>query len=271
MALHAHPDDEALLCGGTLAMLSATGHQVILVVATAGAAGLTGASSSGALAERRMAEVERSAAALGCAKVIHLGYPDSGWTEGGRGAIPAGSFADLDLAVPAARVAEILRAEQADVLVSYDRNGGYGHPDHVRVHEVGVAAAAIAGTRRLMLVTIDRTQLARGLRLLRLARLVPEGTATDSATRWFSSRAEISHRISVQAYAQQKRAALACHRSQTEGGRGIRTVTLLLRLPGPIFRFVCGTEWFVEYGATVTDAPLTDFFASAVVREGAST
>ncbi len=266
VSFHAHPDDEALLCGGTLALLASAGHRVVLVFATSGEAGL--ASDSADLAARRMAEAERSAALLGCARVVHLNYPDSGWVDAGRGLPPAGSFAALDISITAGRLAEILREESADVLTVYDRNGGYGHPDHVRVHEVGLAAAAAAGTPRVIAATIDRGLLERAVRLLRWTRLLPAGTVTDRMSTWFSGRAEITHRISVRAYAGPKRAALACHQSQTEGGTGPRTATLLLKLPTPLFRRICGTEWFVEYGVEPGAVPKTDLFAAPANAPG---
>src|SRR3954447_21136397 len=81
---HAHPDDEALLTAGTMAMLAAEGHRVVLVVATAGERGLAAIPPGEALAEARMTELYRSAAALGSARVVQLGYGDSGLSiEGG--------------------------------------------------------------------------------------------------------------------------------------------------------------------------------------------
>ena len=76
--VHAHPDDEALLTAGTMARASAEGNRVVLLVATDGAAGLTSASFREGLAETRRAEVEESALHLGVARVVHLGYADSG-------------------------------------------------------------------------------------------------------------------------------------------------------------------------------------------------
>src|SRR6476660_8826338 len=80
VAFHAHPDDEALLTGGLLARASAAGHRVVLVPATAGELGLAGAQDGAGdrLAGRRMAELEASAALLGCARVVGLGFSDSG-------------------------------------------------------------------------------------------------------------------------------------------------------------------------------------------------
>ena len=155
VSFHAHPDDEALLTAGTLARAAAEGHRVVLVVATGGEAGLSDTAPGAELAARRADELDRSAAALGCAKVIRLDYPDSGMRNEHRG------FASLPVDEPAERLAGILRAERADALTVYDRNGGYGHPDHVQVHRVGHRAAELAGTRLVLEATVDRTALLR--------------------------------------------------------------------------------------------------------------
>src|SRR3954469_18300192 len=78
VSFHAHPDDEALFTGGTLARASAEGHRVVLVVATAGELGLTGGDGAG-LGARRAGELAAAAAALGVARVVTLGYGDSGF------------------------------------------------------------------------------------------------------------------------------------------------------------------------------------------------
>src|SRR4051812_39360381 len=81
VSFHAHPDDEALLTGGTLARAAAEGHRVVLVTATAGEAGLSadGMQDGARLEARRREELANSARALGCARWEVLGYPDSGW------------------------------------------------------------------------------------------------------------------------------------------------------------------------------------------------
>ncbi len=268
VSFHAHPDDEALLTGGSLAMLAAAGHRVVLVVATSGGLGLSGESlTPNGLATLRLAELERSAAALGCSRVVTLGYADSGWSpDGSIGPAPA-SFTVVPVAEAARRLADVLEAEQADILTIYDRHGGYGHLDHVRVHDVGLAAAALAGTPRVLEATIDRTLLRRVMRVLGALRLIPKGTAVDAQDSWFSGRDEITHRIPVGAFVGAKRAALACHVSQASGGEGLRTAALLLRLPRPLFRRVCGTEWFIESGAPVPHPPLSDLLTSAATVE----
>lgn len=261
VSFHAHPDDEALMTGGTLAMLSASGHRVVLVTATAGAAGLAaGDPSTEALADRRRHELHCSAAALGVARVVELDYADSGWTsESGEQA----RFSTVAVDEAAARLAVVLRDEAADILTIYDRHGGYGHPDHVQVYEVGRAAAVLAGTPRVLQATLDRTRFSRVVRALQMLRVLPAGTPVQHIDVWYAGRDEITHRVPVRAHAAAKRRALRCHASQATGGQGPRTVAILLRLPRPLFRRVCGTEWFIETGAPVGHRPLTDPLISA--------
>ncbi|MEO9236544.1 MAG: PIG-L family deacetylase, partial [Jatrophihabitantaceae bacterium] len=106
VSFHAHPDDEALLTAGTLARAAAEGHRVVLVVATSGEAGLAATAPGAALAASRRAELHASAAAIGCARVIELNYPDSGMHNEHNG------FASLPVDEPAGRLAEILREER---------------------------------------------------------------------------------------------------------------------------------------------------------------
>lgn len=266
VSFHAHPDDEVLMTGGTLARLAAEGHRVVLVVATDGAKGLSDDGRTGTeLAGRRRDEVERSAQILGCARVVHLGYADSGWAGGAdptTDPLP-GSFAAANVGEAAERLAAVLREEQADLLTVYDRYGGYGHLDHVRVHTVGLDAAHRANTPRVVQATVDRTHISRAVRILGLLRVVPPGTATQHVPSWYSAREEITHRVSVRRFADQKRAALACHASQAGGGSGPRTAGILLRLPRPAFRRLLGTEWFVEIGVDAPRRPLDDLMTSA--------
>ena len=266
VSLHAHPDDEALLTGGTLARVAAEGHRVVLVVATDGAAGLADGSSE-SLAARRAAELDRSAQALGVARVVRLGHRDSGYlTAATSEGEPV--FRDLPVELVAAEVARVLREEGADVLTSYDARGGYGHPDHVHVHHVGALAAELAGTPVVLEATVDRTLLHRAMRVVSL---VPGGVGDVTADRVrgaFTARRDITHRVDVRRHAGVKRAALAAHASQSETGgvRGVRGLGLLLLLPRPVFRVLAGREWFVQRGVVPERRPLGDVFAT--LREG---
>lgn len=248
VAFHAHPDDEALLTGGTLARLASEGHRTIIVVACDGVMG----EAAGEGATRRLDELRASARVLGVADVIHLGYADSG-----HGPIffpdPADRvrFGRAPIEQAAQRLADILREEHADVLISYDPQGGYGHRDHVRVHQVGARAAQLAEVRRVLQATAPREPLVRIFRVLRalglLRRYDPEAIRMA-----YSPRAAITHRVDVRRFAGAKRAALACHVSQVRGrGRASLPMRILVGLPTPLFGLLLGREWFVDPGAVV--------------------
>ncbi len=138
---HAHPDDEALLTSGTMAKLAAQGHRVVLVVATAGEAGLAADElrSDGRLGERRLAELER----LGAAPSASLGWRCSdtpipaSWPETQHAPRRPGRprFVDAEPEeVSAAARRPILTASGPSVVTTLRRGGGYGHPDHLTVH-----------------------------------------------------------------------------------------------------------------------------------------
>lgn len=241
---HAHPDDEALLTGGTMARLAAEGHRVVLVTATAGEAGLTGndIAEAGSLGVLRTSELHESARVLGCQRVVVLGYADSG---SGDVANPD-SFATVPVGQAAERLAEILREEQADLVTGYDRAGGYGHRDHLHTHRVARAAARLAGTPVLLEATVDRRALQRALRAVGpLTRAAPD-LRPARFDHLYSAPAEITHCIPVSAFAAQKRAAMRAHLSQTTGGEATRSLDRFLRMPLPLFRVVFGREWFVD-------------------------
>ena len=259
VSFHAHPDDEALLTGGTLARVAAEGHRVVLVTATAGEQGLASEDLRGeSLGATRLAELRRSADALGCARVVALGLPDSG----SAGPLRPGSFAALDPSGPAQRLAELLVEERADVLTTYDAQGGYGHRDHVQVHRVGALAARLAHTPVVLEATVDRSRLQATARVMArtpgLARLVPP----DRFAGAYTARSDLTHEVDVRRHLEAKRAALAAHASQSSGGRGVRTLALLRRIPPPLLAPVLGREWFREPGRPAGGPLLDDVFAS---------
>ncbi len=261
VTFHAHPDDEALLTAGTMARAAAAGHRVVLVLATDGGAGLAapGFGTGDTLARRRRAEAEAAAAALGVARVEFLGYDDSGMAGAPSGL--GRPFAGADVEEAARRLAAILRAERADVLTSYDPAGGYGHPDHVRVHHVGARAAALAGTPVLLEATVDRLLLHRALRLVHWLPGLPAGFDPGSVEQAYTARIDLTHRVNVRGFTGAKRTAMAAHASQASTDRGTRTLQVLLRLPGPVFDRVLGREWYRRPGLGPGRPLLDDVFA----------
>jgi LmbE family N-acetylglucosaminyl deacetylase len=259
VSFHAHPDDEVLFTGGTLARAAAEGHRVVLAVATNGAAGLAAhLHHDEPLSRRRMIELEASAAALGCAAVAHFGYVDSGW----RRDAPADAFSRLQASEAAAPLIQLLRREGADALTTYDAAGGYGHPDHRQVHAVGAYAASIAGTPVVLEATIERETIRPLIRLVAATPgLLPEVRLADYATA-YTARRDITHRVDVRTFADVKRRAMHAHLSQTTSPEGgARTLALLLKLPRWLFARALGTEWFVERGR-LPGQPLDDVFAT---------
>lgn len=255
MFVHAHPDDEALLTGGTIARLAAAGHRVVLVTATDGAAGLTTTSTQGdeTLASVRAAELRESARVMGVSELVPLGYADSGLdglgtpSTPGAGPCPAMPFAQVDVDAAALRIASLLRAQSADVVVGYDPAGGYGHPDHIQVSRVTRRAAAIAGTATLLEATMPREPQARAVSAAyRLRKIIPQLAGLDPQ-QWrsaYTPRADITYRVDVRSELAAKRAAMAAHVSQAAADDGTRTLRVLLRLPKWLFAKVMGTEWF---------------------------
>ncbi len=247
--LHAHPDDECLTTGGTMARLAEEGHRVVLVTATDGALGEVpdGLLADGEpLAARRAREVEASARALGAASVCLFGYPDSGMVGTDGNAAP-GAFCNVDVDEAAARLAELLQRERADVLVAYDENGWYGHPDHIQVHRVGLRAADLAGTPGLYQATINRDEVLRFM-----AQAVEQGmttpgdenvpTAEEMATMGLPE-SEITTVVDVSGVIPAKIAAMRCHETQ------VGDMDFFLKMPEEAFRQAFGREHFVRMRA----------------------
>jgi mycothiol S-conjugate amidase len=152
--VHAHPDDESSKGAASTARYVAEGVQVVVVTLTGGERGsvLNPAMDSPAvwddIAAIRRAEMDEARRILGIEQEW-LGFVDSGFPEGDPPApLPDGCFAVVPLAEPVARLVEVLRRVRPHVVTTYDENGGYPHPDHVRCHEVTVAAVQASADPR---------------------------------------------------------------------------------------------------------------------------
>ena len=239
--VHAHPDDEALLTAGTMARAVREGNRVVLIVATDGAAGLASSRFSD-LSSTRLEELHHSAAVIGVSRTENLGYTDSGLhAEISDGFAHAGRF------TIAKSIAAICNEENADVLVGYDPAGGYGHPDHLQVHRaVRTAAMLCTHVPRLFEATLPREPIARAVKIAAAARLTPSDfDPREFASSW-TPRTQITHRVNVRDYLQQKKRALQAHASQASADGSTRTLAVLTRLPGPLTTLLLGTEFYVE-------------------------
>ena len=148
MIVHAHPDDESSQTGGTLARYAAAGYRTVLVTCTDGAQGdaADGGAKPGAaghdprrVAEYRSRELDAAAAALGVLDVVKLGYPDSGMPTDGE-PVAAEAFSARPSGPMVTQMVRLLRLYEPDVLITYPPNGLSGHPDHIRTHELVIAA-----------------------------------------------------------------------------------------------------------------------------------
>ena len=145
LAVHAHPDDESSKGAATTARYVDEGVEVIIATATGGERGdLLNKNlvlePGYNLAEIRKAEMANAVKALGC-KHVWLGHMDSGFPEGDpKPPLPKGCFADIDLEVAAACLVKLIREFKPQVITTYDENGGYPHPDHIRTHEITMYA-----------------------------------------------------------------------------------------------------------------------------------
>jgi LmbE family N-acetylglucosaminyl deacetylase len=250
VCFHAHPDDESIATGGTMAQAAADGHRVVLVCATKGEHGevAEGFLDEGeTLGERRVKETHASADVLGVVAVEFLGYVDSGMMGTPENDLP-GSFWSADVEEAAARLAEVLRGEQADVLTVYDANGNYGHPDHIQVHRVGIRAAELAGVERVYESTVNRDEMKRRIAELQASGLLddaPEGEGPPDPDEMDLGVAEelLTTRVDVTGWLEQKRASMRAHASQ------IAEQSFFLAMPDEAFSGAFGVEWYIRHGA----------------------
>ncbi|QGG94816.1 PIG-L family deacetylase [Actinomarinicola tropica] len=255
VCFHAHPDDESIATGGLMARAAADGHRVVLVVATRGEHGEVAPGFLGdgeQLGVRRISETFAAAEVLGVHRVELLGYVDSGMMGEPENLAPY-SFWQADVDAAARRLAAILDEEQAEVLTVYDDHGGYGHPDHIQVHRVGVRAGELAGTPHVYESTMNRDAIAALMAEMPAPEdaEVPGGDEADPTADpdFGSPAAVITHAVDVADLADLKRRAMRAHASQ------IADDSFFLAMPDEAFVRAFGTEWFIRHGSEHRDGP----------------
>jgi LmbE family N-acetylglucosaminyl deacetylase len=262
MTVHAHPDDEAIGTGGILARYSAEGVRTVLVTCTNGELGDApggvkpgepGHDESVVVALRRQ-ELEASCEALGVSKLELLGYHDSGMEGWPQNDAPD-AFWHTPVADAAGRLADLMRTYEPQVVVTYDENGFYGHPDHIQANRVTRAAIEQSGIpAKLYYTAFARSQL-QGFRTLLLeAGIEPPGEVEENPD--FGTPDElITTTIDCSAVAGRKYASLAAHASQSDN-------IFFLQMGEELFSRVMGSESFVRV-VDSTDAPVPedDLFA----------
>lgn len=253
--LHAHPDDECLITGGSIAKLAADGHRVVLVVATDGRHGEVPAdlAPGETLIDRRRRELHASADVLGIQRVEWLNYADSGMTGWPQNAAPD-AFINADVEVAAGRFAAIVREELVAAarvgVCTYDWHGNYGHPDHLMVHKVGHRGAELAGVAEIYQCTLNRDFYVRTIAMAKQAGMNvdwdPEAPA-DDGNPMGEPESVITHHVDVREHRHTKRAAIACHASQ------VTDSSFFLEMSDEMFALAFSTEWFIRVGAKAPD------------------
>ncbi len=261
MAVHAHPDDEAISTPGVLARYSLEGVRTVLVTCTDGALGFgPGRSNPGepghdpvSLAVLRRAELELSCAHLGVRHLEVLGYHDSGMAGWESNRHPD-AFCNAPIGEVADRLASLIGRYRPHVLVTYDSDGGYGHPDHIQTHRVTMAALERTDVVSKVYLTARTDEFRQRMHAARAAFTPgPDGLRAPPAMQMSDDR--ITTRVDTSMVADRHRAALAAHESQLSD-------THWLSMPAETFNGLFDEETFVRC-ADCTRAPLPedDLFA----------
>jgi LmbE family N-acetylglucosaminyl deacetylase len=238
--LHAHPDDESILTGATLAKAADARWRTLVAIATDGDAGVTALDLHGqTLGERRRDEAAAALATLNVARVEFLGYTDSGMVDEPTA---ADAFSTIDATSIAASVADLFGDESIDIIVGYDRNGQYGHPDHHHVHRVGRALRDLWGHAKLIESTYHRDYLAS----------LPEHPYGEVGEDFAIAAHELTHFVEGNTYFAQKVEALKHHASQVPDDFDTDSPDF-----GPLAAMF-GTEWYVALD-DLPDAALAVF------------
>ncbi|WP_411150280.1 N-acetyl-1-D-myo-inositol-2-amino-2-deoxy-alpha-D-glucopyranoside deacetylase [Streptomyces sp. A30] len=229
LLVHAHPDDESINNGATMARYAAEGARVTLVTCTLGERGevippglghLTGA----ALGEYRLRELAAAMRELGVEDFRQLGgagrYQDSGMMGLADNDDP-GCFWQADVDEAAARLLEVIREVRPQVLVTYDENGGYGHPDHIQAHRVAMRAAELAAEAGIGIAKVYWNRVPRSVAedaFARLERELPGLPFTKAAVIEDVPGVVADERVTAEidgtAHAAAKAAAMRAHATQ---------------------------------------------------------
>jgi N-acetyl-1-D-myo-inositol-2-amino-2-deoxy-alpha-D-glucopyranoside deacetylase len=249
LLVHAHPDDECLSTGGTIARYANEGARVVLVTCTNGEVGEvadvpelgTREEIAARLGSIRVEELKEACRRLGPVDLRLLGYHDSGMDGTPENEAPE-AFVNQDADEIAGRVAAIIDEAKPHVVITYNAYGFYGHPDHIRAHEVTLAARDKAAHRapKLYFNAVPKSLLRGGRELAaQLGQSPDDFFSVEDIERIGTDDELITTRIDVTAYVDRKFRALEAHRTQ----RG--TTEQYLRIPEDIRPLAMGIEHYV--------------------------
>lgn len=280
MIVHAHPDDEAIGTGGILARYSAEGVKTVLVTCTLGEEGeivlpeLDTEENHQRLAEIRREELLAAVKHLGISHLELLPYRDSGMAGTDSNQHPE-CFAQADLDEATGRLVALVRQYRPHVLMSYNEQGGYGHPDHINAHKITVAAFDVADDPTKYPdagdpwtpVKLYYVSFRRGLWISAWEAMRERGLKTPLDEDGFDPNRFVDDprnttTVDVRAYLPQKMRALLEHRTQ------IRPDWMWLSVPEDLRDELFNNEHFIRIASRVDvpDGEETDVFAG--LRDG---
>ena len=214
----AHPDDETFACGGTIAKYASHGVEVVLICATRGEAGEisdTSISKSTPLGEIREQELRHASKILGIGKIHFLGYRDSGMNGSPDNHHPL-ALCQANQKEISKHIGKIISNFLPDVIITFDPNGGYGHPDHVAIHQATRTAHKSHKIGKLYYVAFP----------VSIAKQIQDSIIRHDDEQNFPPidietvaipDELITTRIDIKPYEKSKRTAALCHRSQIAG------------------------------------------------------
>ena len=262
MAVHAHPDDEAIGTGGVLARYADEGVRTVLVTCTNGELGdAPGGIKPGdpghdesVVVPLRRRELEASCKVLGVSDLELLGYHDSGMMGWPQNDAP-GCFWRTPVEQPAHRLADLMRAYEPDVVVTYDEKGFYGHPDHIQANRVTHAALDEWGVpAKLYYTAVARSSL-RGLQDQLVAAGLERPIDVEENPDFGTPDELVTTTVDCSAVANRKYASLAAHASQSDN-------IFFLQMGEELFATIMGSESFVRVRDHTNAAlPEDDLFA----------
>jgi N-acetyl-1-D-myo-inositol-2-amino-2-deoxy-alpha-D-glucopyranoside deacetylase len=229
--VHAHPDDESITTGATLARYAAEGAKVTLVTCTLGEEGEVipadlahlGVGHDDCLGPHRIAELDAACKALGVTDHRFLGGPGR-WRDSGMAGVPSnervGSFWQADIEVAAEELAVIVRDVRPQVMVTYDDNGYYGHPDHIQAHRVAWRTFELSQGRpwevaKFYATAMPRSVLARSVAVLKAGGPF-RGPGSLDEVAYGVADDQVTTAVDGRAYLPQKLAALEAHLTQVK-------------------------------------------------------
>ena len=270
MAVHAHPDDESSSTGGVLARYAAAGVRTVVVTCTNGELGdgpggvkpgEEGHDTAG-VAATRLAELEEACRILDVTDLELLGYHDSGMADW-EYKDGAEVFCNIAIEESAGRLVTLMEKYQPDVVITYDDQGGYDHPDHIQAHRITVAAVEQRAIPAKLYFTAWRRGTFERLRAKLVALGIdfpaPEVDA-DTIARMDAVEQRITTTVDIAPFVEVKGQALAAHASQIDQ-------SWLSRIPPEAFVDVFGSESFIRARDT-TGAPVPedDLFSGLLGR-----